>query len=136
MTETPEAEADFDYLLTSFKSKTRWTWFWLKAARTLPSQNWTAQRRSWQTLVVSNDNNIIAIAADSRWIWPTQMAISDLEAIRDFIIEYAQSFDNFIDHKQNSVVFHLQKDDTPVVCCDSFSPAGLSVTQGQQKDRR
>ena len=94
MTETPEAEADFDYLLTRFDTSTL-DLILVEGCKNIALPKIELHRdevgKPW---LYPNDNNIIAIAADSKVESDLpQMAISDLEAIRDFIIEYTQSFD-------------------------------------------
>ena len=133
MTETPEAEADFDYLLTRFDTSTL-DLILVEGCKNIAFPKIELHRdevgKPW---LYPNDDNIIAIAADSKVESDLpQMAISDLEAIRDFIVEYAQSFDP-VSKTSKTAACSSSKDNTPVVCCDSFSPAGLTVTQGQQK---
>ncbi|MBJ2144881.1 bifunctional molybdopterin-guanine dinucleotide biosynthesis adaptor protein MobB/molybdopterin molybdotransferase MoeA [Vibrio sp. IB15] len=133
MTETPEAEADFDYLLTRFDTNTL-DLILVEGCKNIAFPKIELHRdKVGKPWLYPNDDNIIAIAADSKVESNLpQMAISDLEAIRDFIIDYTQSFDPA--SKTNKVAScAFSKDNTPVVCCDSFSPAGLTVTQGQQK---
>ncbi|NOI39506.1 bifunctional molybdopterin-guanine dinucleotide biosynthesis adaptor protein MobB/molybdopterin molybdotransferase MoeA [Vibrio sp. 070316B] len=133
MTETPEAEADFDYLLTRFDTNTL-DLILVEGCKNIAFPKIELHRdevgKPW---LYPNDDNIIAIAADSKVESDLpQMAISDLEAIRDFIIEYAQSFDPVLKTSKTAAC-SSPKDNTPIVCCDAFSPAGLTVTQGQQK---
>lgn len=133
MTETPEAEADFDYLLTRFDTSSL-DLILVEGCKNIAFPKIELHRdevgKPW---LYPNDNNIIAIAADSKVVSDLpQMAISDLEAIRDFIIEYTQSFDP-VSKTSKTAACSSSKDNTPIVCCDSFSPAGLTVTQGQQK---
>ncbi|CAH6884515.1 Molybdopterin molybdenumtransferase [Vibrio chagasii] len=133
MTETPEAEADFDYLLTRFDTNTL-DLILVEGCKNIAFPKIELHRdevgKPW---LYPNDDNIIAIAADSKVESDLpQMAIADLEAIRDFIIDYAQSFDP-VSKTSKVASCASSKDNTPVVCCDSFSPAGLTVTQGQQK---
>ncbi|PMO00658.1 bifunctional molybdopterin-guanine dinucleotide biosynthesis protein MobB/molybdopterin molybdotransferase MoeA [Vibrio sp. 10N.222.55.F9] len=133
MTETPEAEADFYYLLTRFDTNTL-DLILVEGCKNIAFPKIELHRdevgKPW---LYPNDNNIIAIAADSQVESELpQMAISDLEAIRDFIIDYAQSFD-LVSTTGRAVSCSSSKDAAPAVCCDSFSPAGLTVTQGQQK---
>ncbi|WP_046224283.1 bifunctional molybdopterin-guanine dinucleotide biosynthesis adaptor protein MobB/molybdopterin molybdotransferase MoeA [Vibrio sp. ECSMB14106] len=133
MTETPKAEADFDYLLTRFDTNTL-DLILVEGCKNIAFPKIELHRdevgKPW---LYPNDDNIIAIAADSKVESDLpQMTISDLEAIRDFIIDYAQSFAPS-STTSRTVSCSSSKDDSPVVCCDSFSPAGLSVTQGQQK---
>jgi len=122
MTETPEAEAEFEYLLSRFDAN-KLDLILVEGCKNIAFPKIELHRdevgKPW---LYQNDNNIVAIAADS--VVDTdlpQMSINDLPAIRDFVLQYAANFSS------------QTKDDTPAVCCDSFSPAGLTVTQGQEK---
>ncbi|MCZ8488550.1 hypothetical protein O9992_18960 [Vibrio lentus] len=110
----------------------------MKAARTCLPKIELHRDRSWQTLVVSNDNeNIIAIAADSHVESDLQMAIQRLKEKR-FVISssvHAQSFDPSSTTSKTASCSSYKDSITPVVCCDSLLSCWLSVTQGQQ-DRR
>lgn len=128
MTETPEAEADFDYLLTRFNTE-KLDLILVEGCKNIAFPKIELHREEvGKPWLYSNDNNIIAIAADTQVESDLpQMSINDLEAIRDFIINYTKDF------KPASVSCQSKTEKAPAVCCDSFSPAGLSVTQGQEK---
>ncbi|WP_394250983.1 bifunctional molybdopterin-guanine dinucleotide biosynthesis adaptor protein MobB/molybdopterin molybdotransferase MoeA [Vibrio profundi] len=122
MTETPEAEAEFEYLLSRFDAN-KLDLILVEGCKNIAFPKIELHRdevgKPW---LYQNDSNIIAIAADSAVESDLpQMSINDLPAIRDFVLHYTASFNS------------QTKDDTPAVCCDSFSPAGLTVTQGQEK---
>ncbi|WP_261904090.1 bifunctional molybdopterin-guanine dinucleotide biosynthesis adaptor protein MobB/molybdopterin molybdotransferase MoeA [Vibrio fortis] len=128
MTETPEAEADFDYLLTRFNTE-KLDLILVEGCKNIAFPKIELHREEiGKPWLYSNDNNIIAIAADTQVESDLpQMSINDLEAIRDFIINYTKDF------KPTFVSCQSKAEKAPAVCCDSFSPAGLSVTQGQEK---
>ena len=128
MTETPEAEADFDYLLTRFNTE-KLDLILVEGCKNIAFPKIELHREEvGKPWLYSNDNNIIAIAADTQVESDLpQMSINDLEAIRDFIINYTKDF------TPTSVSCQSKTEKAPAVCCDSFSPAGLSVTQGQEK---
>ncbi|KAB0303716.1 bifunctional molybdopterin-guanine dinucleotide biosynthesis adaptor protein MobB/molybdopterin molybdotransferase MoeA [Vibrio fortis] len=128
MTETPEAEADFDYLLTRFDLE-KLDLILVEGCKNIAFPKIELHREEvGKPWLYSNDSNIIAIAADIQVESELpQMSINDLESIRDFIINYAKDFN------LTSVSFQSKPSKAPAVCCDSFSPAGLSVTQGQEK---
>ena len=128
MTETPEAEADFDYLLTRFDTE-KLDLILVEGCKNIAFPKIELHREEvGKPWLYSNDSNIIAIAADTQVESDLpQMSINDLDAIRDFIINYAQEFN------PTPVSCQSQSSKAPTVCCDSFSPAGLSVTQGQEK---
>ncbi|GMM87131.1 bifunctional molybdopterin-guanine dinucleotide biosynthesis adaptor protein MobB/molybdopterin molybdotransferase MoeA [Vibrio fortis] len=128
MTETPEAEADFDYLLTRFDTE-KLDLILVEGCKNIAFPKLELHREEvGKPWLYSNDSNIIAIAADTQVESELpQMSINDLESIRDFIINYAKDFN------PTSVSCQSKPSKAPAVCCDSFSPAGLSVTQGQEK---
>ncbi|MFM2598366.1 bifunctional molybdopterin-guanine dinucleotide biosynthesis adaptor protein MobB/molybdopterin molybdotransferase MoeA [Vibrio fortis] len=128
MTETPEAEADFDYLLTRFDTD-KLDLILVEGCKNIAFPKIELHREEvGKPWLYSNDSNIIAIAADTQVESELpQMPINDLESIRDFIINYAKDFN------PTSVSCQSKPSKAPAVCCDSFSPAGLSVTQGQEK---
>ncbi|MDK9763942.1 bifunctional molybdopterin-guanine dinucleotide biosynthesis adaptor protein MobB/molybdopterin molybdotransferase MoeA [Vibrio sp. D420a] len=128
MTETPEAEADFDYLLTRFDIE-KLDLILVEGCKNIAFPKIELHREEvGKPWLYSNDSNIIAIAADTQVESELpQMSINDLESIRDFIINYAKDFN------PTSVSCQSKPSKASTVCCDSFSPAGLSVTQGQEK---
>lgn len=122
MTETPEEEANFEYLLSRFDHSAL-DLILVEGCKNnaFPKIELNRQEvgKPW---LHPNDDNIIAIASDSNdddlnVAIPT-MNINDLEAITQFILNYVKPEHNV---------------DTPAACCDTLSPALLSVQQGQAK---
>ena len=147
MTETPEAEAEFDYLLTRFDSA-KLDLILVEGCKNIAFPKIELNRHEvGKPWLYPNDNNIIAIAADTHVESPLpQISINDLDSIRDFVIQYAADFKFDTNSQADASNFTQPNDDSnktqscsekktsePIVCCDSFSPAGLSVPQGQQK---
>ncbi|MGF1755036.1 bifunctional molybdopterin-guanine dinucleotide biosynthesis adaptor protein MobB/molybdopterin molybdotransferase MoeA [Vibrio makurazakiensis] len=127
MTETPEEEANFEYLLTRFDSE-QLDLILVEGCKNIAFPKIELHRaevgKPW---LYPNDDNIVAIAADEKVDSDLpQMSINDLQAISQFVINYASEF-------SSSSKCCAPKDDIPAPCCDSFSPAGLTVTQGQEK---
>ncbi len=123
MTETPEAEAEFEYLLTRFDEDM------LDVVLVEGCKNITFPKielhreevgKPW---LYPNDENIIAIASDSGELDSElpQMNINDLEAIAQFVIQYAQ---------EAKAPKNKEKE---AACCDTLSPAFISVVQGQER---
>ncbi|MBW3697829.1 bifunctional molybdopterin-guanine dinucleotide biosynthesis adaptor protein MobB/molybdopterin molybdotransferase MoeA [Vibrio sp. T187] len=122
MTETPDSEAEFDYLLTRFDSD-KLDLILVEGCKNIAFPKIELHREEvGKPWLYPNDSNIVAIAADTQVDSELpQMSINDLQAISEFVIQYAQN----VDVKVEST--------SPAACCDSFSPAGLSVSQGQEK---
>ncbi|WP_237485528.1 bifunctional molybdopterin-guanine dinucleotide biosynthesis adaptor protein MobB/molybdopterin molybdotransferase MoeA [Vibrio hippocampi] len=118
MTETPEAEAEFEHLLARFDHQGL-DLILVEGCKNIafPKIELNRQQVGKPWLYV-NDNNIIAIACDSQpeTSLPT-VDINDLSAIKALVINYLDA-----DSKASAAN-----------CCDTLSPALLSVTQGQQK---
>ncbi|TMX38539.1 bifunctional molybdopterin-guanine dinucleotide biosynthesis adaptor protein MobB/molybdopterin molybdotransferase MoeA [Vibrio sp. Hep-1b-8] len=120
MTETPEEESQFQYLLTRFDTD-KLDIILVEGCKNIAFPKIELHRevvgKPW---LYPNDTNIIAIASDTpvKDSELPQMDINDLDAIAQFVIQYAQ---NGI--QPNHVA----------PCCDTLSPAYLSVTQGQEK---
>ncbi|WP_165311400.1 bifunctional molybdopterin-guanine dinucleotide biosynthesis adaptor protein MobB/molybdopterin molybdotransferase MoeA [Vibrio ziniensis] len=118
MTETPEAEAEFNYLLSRFDSE-KLDIILVEGCKNIAFPKVELHRselnKPWLYL---NDNNIIAIAADEivESDLP-QLNINDLESIAKFVVDYANRFG---------------KEKLPPESCDTLSPAFLSVEQGRQ----
>ncbi|MGC9421585.1 bifunctional molybdopterin-guanine dinucleotide biosynthesis adaptor protein MobB/molybdopterin molybdotransferase MoeA [Vibrio sp.] len=119
MTETPEAETEFNALLQRFDSQ-QLDLILVEGCKNIAFPKIELHRaevgKPWLYL---NDPNIIAIAADE----PIEtalphMSINDLEAIGQFILNYVKS--------------HSASPATSA-SCDTLSPAFLSVTQGVEK---
>lgn len=123
MTETPEQESEFQYLLTRFDTD-KLDIILVEGCKNIAFPKIELHRevvgKPW---LYPNDDNIIAIAADTV-VNDTdlmQMSINDLDSIAEFVVRYAQS----------STVPSQSKSES--ACCDTLSPAFLSVKQGQDK---
>lgn len=119
MTETPDAETEFNELLQCFDSQ-QLDLILVEGCKNIAFPKIELHRaevgKPWLYL---NDSNIIAIAADESVETPLpQMSINDLEAIGQFILDYVKN-----DLGQPSTT----------ACCDTLSPAFLSVKQGIEK---
>ncbi|MFW1507645.1 bifunctional molybdopterin-guanine dinucleotide biosynthesis adaptor protein MobB/molybdopterin molybdotransferase MoeA [Vibrio parahaemolyticus] len=123
MTETPEAEAEFEYLLTRF-DEDKLDVVLVEGCKNIAFPKIELHReevgKAW---LYPHDENIIAIASDSAELDSElpQMNINDLDAIAQFVLQYVQ------DAKAPK---SKEKD---AACCDTLSPAFLSVVQGQEK---
>ncbi|MDW2122081.1 bifunctional molybdopterin-guanine dinucleotide biosynthesis adaptor protein MobB/molybdopterin molybdotransferase MoeA [Vibrio sp. 2033] len=123
MTETPEAEAEFEYLLTRF-DEDMLDVVLVEGCKNIAFPKIELHREEvGKPWLYPNDENIIAIASDSGELDSElpQMNINDLEAIAQFVIQYAQ---------EAKAPKSKEKD---AACCDTLSPAFLSVIQGQEK---
>ncbi|MEF2507499.1 bifunctional molybdopterin-guanine dinucleotide biosynthesis adaptor protein MobB/molybdopterin molybdotransferase MoeA [Vibrio mimicus] len=135
MTETPDAEAEFDYLLTRFDAE-KLDVILVEGCKNIAFPKIELHRaevgKPW---LYPHDENIIAIAADETVDTALpQMHINDLDAITGFVLHYVQQW--------NVQQWHEQKTQQPVAsdsknsaaaCCDTLSPAFLSVEQGREK---
>ncbi|MCA0937233.1 bifunctional molybdopterin-guanine dinucleotide biosynthesis adaptor protein MobB/molybdopterin molybdotransferase MoeA [Vibrio alginolyticus] len=123
MTETPEAEADFDYLLTRFDEE-KLDVVLVEGCKNIAFPKIELHREEvGKPWLFPHDKNIIAIASDSSELdcdLP-QMSINDLDAIAQFVLRYVE------EKRQPG-----QKE-KETACCDTLSPAFLSVVQGQEK---
>lgn len=123
MTETPEAEAEFEYLLTRF-DEDNLDVVLVEGCKNIAFPKIELHREEvGKPWLYPHDENIIAIASDSAELDSElpQMNINDLEAIAQFVIQYVQ---------QAKAPKNKEKD---AACCDTLSPAFLSVVQGQKK---
>ncbi|HII4332160.1 TPA: bifunctional molybdopterin-guanine dinucleotide biosynthesis adaptor protein MobB/molybdopterin molybdotransferase MoeA [Vibrio parahaemolyticus] len=123
MTETPEAEAEFEYLLTRF-DEDKLDVVLVEGCKNIAFPKIELHREEvGKPWLYPNDDNIIAIASDSAELDSElpQMNINDLDAIAQFVLQYVQ------DAKAPK---SKEKD---AACCDTLSPAFLSVVQGQEK---
>ncbi|CAH8210543.1 Molybdopterin molybdenumtransferase [Vibrio aestuarianus] len=121
MTETVDAEAEFEYLLSRFDCN-QLDVILVEGCKNIAFPKIELHRaevgKPW---LYPNDDNIIAIAADETVTSSLpQMDINDLDAIAHFVINYIQRF-------------NCTRVKTEAACCDVLSPAFLSVTQGQEK---
>lgn len=123
MTETPEAEAEFEYLLTRF-DEDMLDVVLVEGCKNIAFPKIELHREEvGKPWLYPNDKNIIAIASDGGELDSElpQMNINDLEAIAQFVIQYVQ------DAKAP------KNKEKEAACCDTLSPAFLSVVQGQEK---
>ncbi|WP_045411090.1 bifunctional molybdopterin-guanine dinucleotide biosynthesis adaptor protein MobB/molybdopterin molybdotransferase MoeA [Vibrio owensii] len=123
MTETPESESEFDYLLTRF-DEDKLDVVLVEGCKNIAFPKIELHREEvGKPWLHPNDENIIAIASDSGELDSElpQMNINDLEAIAQFVIEYVQE------------AKAPKSKEKEAACCDTLSPAFLSVVQGQEK---
>ncbi|CAH1529336.1 bifunctional molybdopterin-guanine dinucleotide biosynthesis adaptor protein MobB/molybdopterin molybdotransferase MoeA [Vibrio harveyi] len=123
MTETPESESEFDYLLTRF-DEDKLDVVLVEGCKNIAFPKIELHREEvGKPWLYPNDENIIAIASDSGELDSDlpQMNINDLEAIAQFVIQYVQE------------AKAPKSKEKEAACCDTLSPAFLSVVQGQEK---
>ncbi|MHA2713349.1 bifunctional molybdopterin-guanine dinucleotide biosynthesis adaptor protein MobB/molybdopterin molybdotransferase MoeA [Vibrio owensii] len=123
MTETPESESEFDYLLTRF-DEDKLDVVLVEGCKNIAFPKIELHREEvGKPWLHPNDENIIAIASDSGELDSElpQMNINDLEAIAQFVIQYVQE------------ARAPKSKEKEAACCDTLSPAFLSVVQGQEK---
>ncbi|EGR0890866.1 bifunctional molybdopterin-guanine dinucleotide biosynthesis adaptor protein MobB/molybdopterin molybdotransferase MoeA [Vibrio cholerae] len=130
MTETPDAEAEFDYLLTRFDAE-KLDMILVEGCKNIAFPKIELHRaevgKPW---LYPHDQNIIAIAADETVETDLpQMHINDLDAIADFVLDYVNKW------RAQQIQPQTVSDskNSPVACCDTLSPAFLSVEQGREK---
>ncbi|HAS3559933.1 TPA: bifunctional molybdopterin-guanine dinucleotide biosynthesis adaptor protein MobB/molybdopterin molybdotransferase MoeA [Vibrio cholerae] len=130
MTETPDAEAEFDYLLTRFDAE-KLDMILVEGCKNIAFPKIELHRaevgKPW---LYPHDENIIAIAADETVATALpQMHINDLDTIADFVLDYVNKW------RVQQIQPHTVSDskNSPVACCDTLSPAFLSVEQGREK---
>ncbi|EMD78312.1 molybdopterin-guanine dinucleotide biosynthesis protein B, putative [Vibrio diabolicus E0666] len=123
MTETPEAEAEFEYLLTRF-DEDKLDVVLVEGCKNIAFPKIELHREEvGKPWLYPHDENIIAIASDTAELDSElpQMNINDLDAIAQFVLQYVQ------DAKAP------KSKEKEAACCDTLSPAFLSVVQGQEK---
>ncbi|WHP64302.1 bifunctional molybdopterin-guanine dinucleotide biosynthesis adaptor protein MobB/molybdopterin molybdotransferase MoeA [Vibrio harveyi] len=123
MTETRESESEFDYLLTRFDEE-KLDVVLVEGCKNIAFPKIELHREEvGKPWLHPNDENIIAIASDSGELDSElpQMNINDLEAIAQFVIQYVQE------------AKAPKSKEKEAACCDTLSPAFLSVVQGQEK---
>ncbi|MGP8304975.1 bifunctional molybdopterin-guanine dinucleotide biosynthesis adaptor protein MobB/molybdopterin molybdotransferase MoeA [Vibrio sp. YIC-376] len=123
MTETPEAEAEFEYLLTRF-DENMLDVVLVEGCKNIAFPKIELHREEvGKPWLYPHDENIIAIASDSGELDSDlpQMNINDLDAIAEFVLQYV------------SAEKEPKAKEKEAACCDTLSPAFLSVTQGQEK---
>ncbi|XEV13733.1 bifunctional molybdopterin-guanine dinucleotide biosynthesis adaptor protein MobB/molybdopterin molybdotransferase MoeA [Vibrio alginolyticus] len=123
MTETPEAEAEFEFLLTRF-DEDMLDVVLVEGCKNIAFPKIELHREEvGKPWLYPNDENIIAIASDGGELDSElpQMNINDLEAIAQFVIQYVQ---------EAKAPKNKEKE---AACCDTLSPAFLSVVQCEEK---
>ncbi|EMQ2218849.1 bifunctional molybdopterin-guanine dinucleotide biosynthesis adaptor protein MobB/molybdopterin molybdotransferase MoeA [Vibrio parahaemolyticus] len=123
MTETPEAEAEFEYLLTRF-DEDKLDVVLVEGCKNIAFPKIELHREEvGKPWLYPHDENIIAIASDTAELDSElpQMNINDLDAIAQFVLQYVQE------------VKAPKSKEKDAACCDTLSPAFLSVVQGQEK---
>ncbi|ENM3787810.1 bifunctional molybdopterin-guanine dinucleotide biosynthesis adaptor protein MobB/molybdopterin molybdotransferase MoeA [Vibrio cholerae] len=130
MTETPDAEAEFDYLLTRFDAE-KLDVILVEGCKNIAFPKIELHRaevgKPW---LYPHDENIMAIAADETVATALpQMHINDLDAIADFVLDYVNKW------RAQHIQPHTVSDskNSAAACCDTLSPAFLSVEQGREK---
>lgn len=130
MTETPDAEAKFDYLLTRFDAE-KLDMILVEGCKNIAFPKIELHRaevgKPW---LYPHDENIMAIAADEMVETDLpQMHINDLDAIADFVLDYVNKW------RTQQIQPHTVSDskNSAAACCDTLSPAFLSVEQGREK---
>ncbi|HFS8456770.1 TPA: bifunctional molybdopterin-guanine dinucleotide biosynthesis adaptor protein MobB/molybdopterin molybdotransferase MoeA [Vibrio cholerae] len=130
MTETPDAEAEFAYLLTRFDAE-KLDVILVEGCKNIAFPKIELHRaevgKPW---LYPHDENIIAIAADETVETDLpQMHINDLDAIADFVLDYVNKW------RAQQIQPHTVSDskNSAAACCDTLSPAFLSVEQGREK---
>lgn len=130
MTETPDAEAEFDYLLTRFDAE-KLDVILVEGCKNIAFPKIELHRaevgKPW---LYPHDENIMAIAADEtvETALP-QMHINDLDAIADFVLDYVKKWHE----KKTQQSVGSDSKNSAAACCDILSPAFLSVEQGREK---
>ncbi|ELE8119916.1 bifunctional molybdopterin-guanine dinucleotide biosynthesis adaptor protein MobB/molybdopterin molybdotransferase MoeA [Vibrio fluvialis] len=124
MTETPDAEAEFDYLLQRFDAQ-QLDVILVEGCKNIAFPKIELHRaevgKPW---LYPNDDNIIAIAADETVESSLpQMNINDLDAIAKFVLDYVGKAGEPLESKTGKA---------ETGSCDTLSPAFLSVEQGRQ----
>jgi molybdopterin molybdotransferase len=119
MTETPDSEAGFEHLLSRFDHQAL-DLILVEGCKNIAFPKIELNRQEvGKPWLHPSDDNIIAIASDSELdVTIPTMSINDLDAIKQFILDYVTS---------------RNASSPAAACCDTLSPAFLSVVQGQQK---
>ncbi|USD66581.1 bifunctional molybdopterin-guanine dinucleotide biosynthesis adaptor protein MobB/molybdopterin molybdotransferase MoeA [Vibrio sp. SCSIO 43136] len=119
MTETPDAEAQFEYLLSRFDAESL-DIILVEGCKNIAFPKIELHRQALdKPWLYPADKNIVAIACDEQVDTSLPvMSINDLDAIAQFVVHYAST--------------QGAPSAAPAACCDTLSPAYLSVEQGQQ----
>ncbi|WGV99041.1 bifunctional molybdopterin-guanine dinucleotide biosynthesis adaptor protein MobB/molybdopterin molybdotransferase MoeA [Vibrio sp. YMD68] len=147
MTETPDSESEFDYLLTRFDVN-KLDLVLVEGCKNIAFPKIELHREDvGKPWIYPHDGNIIAIAADLKVDTSLpQMSIDDIEGIAQFVLSYVNDHNKQLfngqshneqshDDVANQNTAANQGSVAPVVsaCCDTLSPAFLSVEQGRDK---
>jgi len=118
MTETPDAEAEFEYLLNRFDAE-QLDVILVEGCKNIAFPKIELHRNELgKPWLYPNDSNIIAIAADEMVASALpQLNINDLDAMAEFVLSYVK---NTTPNKE-----------AVAASCDTLSPAFLSVEQGR-----
>ncbi|WP_047043967.1 bifunctional molybdopterin-guanine dinucleotide biosynthesis adaptor protein MobB/molybdopterin molybdotransferase MoeA [Vibrio mexicanus] len=132
MTETPQEEASFEYLLTRF-DQTELDVILVEGCKNIAFPKIELHRdeleKPW---LHPNDSNIIAVASDSDVDTDLpQININDVDAIAQFVFSYVSNYVSDSVSESHSKI--ASKSASNAACCDTLSPAFLSVEQGQEK---
>ncbi len=127
MTETPDAEAEFDYLLSRF-DQSQLDLLLVEGCKNIAFPKVELHRKELnKPWLYPNDDNIIAVACDETLDTELpQLDLNNIDAIAQFVIDYAEG-------AKQSHQPSVHPTSKPVECCDTLSPATMSVTQGQEK---
>lgn len=131
MTETPENEANFEYLISRFDD-TQLDLILVEGCKNIAFPKVELNREEvGKPWLHPSDENIIAIAADrSVGARLPQMNINDLDAIASFVMDYANGKVDVKDvHAAQPSCSSVPSEASS--CCDIVSPAFLSVEQGR-----
>ncbi|EGU30501.1 putative bifunctional molybdopterin-guanine dinucleotide biosynthesis protein MobB/MoeA [Vibrio ichthyoenteri ATCC 700023] len=129
MTETPEEESEFHFLLSRFDQQ-KLDVILVEGCKNIAFPKIELHREEvGKPWLYPSDDNIIAIAADTVVTDSElpQMSINDLDAITQFILDFVAGTNNTAENIDNN------EHKAASSCCDILSPAFLSVTQGQEK---
>ncbi|SON48674.1 bifunctional molybdopterin-guanine dinucleotide biosynthesis adaptor protein MobB/molybdopterin molybdotransferase MoeA [Vibrio tapetis] len=136
MTETPEAEAEFEYLLSRFDCE-KLDLILVEGCKNIAFPKIELNRETLgKPWLHTTDTNIIAVACDQALnIDLPLLDINNLNAISEFVIDYSKGkskrLDNSCESKANKIESAACKPSAASSCCDILSPAFLSVEQGQ-----
>lgn len=120
MTETPEAEANFEYLLTRFDHD-KLDVILVEGCKNIAFPKIELHRKELEKPWLHPfDSNIVAVASDENVDTDLpQLDINDLDAISAFVLSFVENYST--------------AKPSLAASCDTLSPAFFSVEQGQQK---
>ncbi|MDN3679143.1 bifunctional molybdopterin-guanine dinucleotide biosynthesis adaptor protein MobB/molybdopterin molybdotransferase MoeA [Vibrio tapetis subsp. quintayensis] len=122
MTETPQAEAEFEYLLTRFNCE-ELDLILVEGCKNIAFPKIELNRETLgKPWLHTTDTNIIAVACDQIInVELPLLDINDLGTLSEFVIDYAKG----------KIQTNECKPSAASSCCDILSPAFLSVEQGK-----